>query len=142
MEQFEHEAESTGDAPTDTDAVVSAARTGLGDQLRSVVYFTPSEFEVLYLRRDLYESSVEAFAAKERLVEIERVGFAEHPVRSTLARRTTVYDIGEYEFTVRFHERGFVARLLVGDHGVLFTVDEMDDRAFEEVATAVSRLLA
>jgi hypothetical protein len=137
MEQFER----TGDTPVDTDAIVSAARTGLGDSLRSVVYFTPSTFDVCYLRRDLYESSAEAFTAKERLVEIERVGFAEHPVRSTIARRTAVHDIGEYEFTVRFHERGFVARVLAGDHGVLFTADEMDVRAFEEVATAVCRLI-
>jgi hypothetical protein len=125
-----------------TDAVVSAARTGLGDGLRSVVQFTPSTFDVLYLRRDLYPSADEATAAKEQLVEIERVGFAERPVRDALARRDAVHDIGAYEFTVRFHERGFVVRVLVDDQGILFTADEMDVRAFEEAATAIRRLLA
>lgn len=31
--------------------------------------------------------------------------------------------IGPYEFTVRFHEDGFVVRMLEGDAGVLLTVD-------------------
>jgi len=138
MEQFEDE--SAGEMPAD--AVVSAARTGLGDQLRSVVHFTPSGFDVLYLRRDLYESSAEAVEAKGRLVEIERVGFAERPVRDAVAAPEVTDGIGPYEFTVRFHEGGFVVRVLEGDHGVLFTADEMDVRAFEEIASTVRRLLA
>jgi hypothetical protein len=128
--------------PVDADAVVSAARTSLGDGLRSVVYFTPSTFEVLYVRQDLYDSSAAAAEAKARLVEIERVGFAERPVRDAVAGHETGTDIGPYGFTVRFHERGFVSRVLAGDHGVLFTADEMDVRAFAEAATAVRRLLA
>jgi hypothetical protein len=35
------------------DSLVSATRTSLGDTLRSVVYFTPSAFDVLYVRQDL-----------------------------------------------------------------------------------------
>jgi len=136
MDQFE----PTDARPIDAEALVSAARTGLGDDLRSVVQFTPSDFDVLYVRQDLYDSATEATAAKGRLVEIERVGFAERPVRDAVTRHEP-NDIGPYGFTVRFHDRGFVARVLAGDNGVLFTADEMDSRAFEEVATAVRRLL-
>lgn len=134
MEQFE----TPRDVPVDTEALVSAVRTSLGDDLRRVVYFTPSRFAVLYARQDLADA---ATGATERLVEIEGVGFAERPVRDAAAQHETGTEIGPYAFTVRFHERGFVVRVLVGDHGVLFTADEMDVRAFEEAATAVRRLL-
>ncbi|WP_419181056.1 DUF7522 family protein [Haloarcula rara] len=34
------------------DSVISAARESLGDTLRSVVYFTPSGMDLLYVRQD------------------------------------------------------------------------------------------
>lgn len=124
------------------DSLVSAARTGLGDTLRSVVYFTPSAFDVLYARQDLYGSTADVTEAKSQLVEFERTGFAEGPVRTAIARRDDGSDIGRYEFTVRFHEDGFVVRIIEGDAGVLFTADAMDVRSFEDAATAIRRLLA
>ncbi|MFW6318317.1 MAG: DUF7522 family protein [Halorubrum sp.] len=136
------------DEPFETDCstdlatgVVSAARTSLGDTLRSAVYFTPSAFDVLYLRQDLYRSSDAARAAKRQLVELERVGFAEVPIRTRIAAEGSASDVGPYEFTVRFHEEGFVVRVLQGDVGVLLTTDGMDVNAFEDAATAVRRLL-
>ena len=123
-------------------ALVSAARTGLGDTLRSVVYFTPSSFDVVYLRQELYDSPDAARPAKEPLVELERVGFAEVPVRTATAEREGGSNIGPYEFTVRFHEDGFVIRVLQEDAGVVLTADSMDINAFEDAATAVRRLLA
>jgi hypothetical protein len=122
--------------------LVSATRTSLGDTLRSVVYFTPSAFDVLYVRRDLYRSDEDARRAKAQLVDFERTGFAEGPVRTVLARREDASDIGPYRFTVRFHEDGFVGRLIEGDAGVLVTTDSMDVSAFEEAATAIRGLLA
>ncbi|ELY52984.1 DUF7522 family protein [Natronococcus jeotgali] len=122
--------------------LVSAARTSLGDTLRSVVYFTPSAFDVLYLRQELYGSMETARAAKGKLVELERVGFAEVPVRTAITRREDGTGIGPYEFTVRFHEDGFVVRVLEGDVGTIMTTDSMDLNAFEDAATAVRRLLA
>jgi hypothetical protein len=124
------------------DSLVSAARTSLGDTLRSVVYFTPSAFDVLYTRQDLYEPADSVVAAKSQLVEFERTGFAEGPVRTMIARTRDGPDIGGYEFTVRFHENGFVVRVLQGDSGVLFTADSMDVSAFKEAASAVRGLLA
>jgi hypothetical protein len=127
--------------PGVADSLVSAARTSLGDTLRSVVYFTPSVFDVLYVRRDLYESAAAAREAKSQLVEFERLGFAEKPVRTLLAQQGGGSDIGPYLFTVRFHEDGFVVRILGDDDGVLFTTDSMDVSAFEEAAIAIGRLL-
>jgi hypothetical protein len=122
------------------DGLVSATRTGLGDTLRSVVYFTPSAFDVLYTRRDLYDSADRLTEAKSRLVEFERTGFAEGPVRTAIGHETGS-GIGAYELTVRFHDDGFVARVIQGDAGVLVTTDDMDVTAFEEAATAIRGLL-
>ena len=122
--------------------LVSAARTSLGEALRSVIYFTPSAFDVLYLRQDLYDSPEAVQAAKEQLVELERVGFAEVPVRTTITHQGGETVIGPYEFTIRFHKDGFVVRVLEGDAGSIMTTDSMDLNAFEDAATAVRHLLA
>ena len=138
-------ASTSFDTSIDEDAaesIVSAARTSLGDALRSVVYFTPGAFDVLYTRQDLFDSADEVAAAMSRLVEFERTGFAEGPVRTRIARAGDDAGIGPYEFTVRFHEDGFVVRVIQGDAGVLFTTDGMDVDAFEDAATPIRGLLA
>ncbi|WP_277554006.1 DUF7522 family protein [Halobaculum limi] len=124
-----------------TDAIVTAARTGLGDDLRSVIGFTRDSFDVLYTRSDLYDETTDVRAVKRPLVELERVGFDEIPIRTSTGSGTTADAIGPYSFTVRFHERGFLARVIEDDVGVLLTTDELDVRAFEEAASAVRRLL-
>jgi len=123
------------------DQLVTAARTSLGDTLRSVVFFTPSAFDVLYVRTDLYETPEAAREAKAQLVDMESVGFAEAPLRDAVSgdERAT---IGPYEFTVRFHDDGFVTRVIHGDVGVLLTTDGMDVRAFEEAVTSIETILA
>ena len=128
-------------ASIDSQEIVAAARTGLGDDLRSVIAFTPGSFEVLYTRSDLYGPGADVRAAKRSLVELERVGFAEAPVRTSLSVGEPTSDIGPYSFTVRFHEDGFVARVIEGDRGVLLTTDGLDVRAFREAATAIRALL-
>ena len=123
------------------DSVVSAARTSLGDTLRSVIYFTPGAMDILYVRQDLYESRQRAIEAKARLVEFERVGFAEAPVRSALSVPSATDSIGSYDFTVRVHGEGFVVRVLADDDGILLTTDDMDIDAFEDAAVAIRRFL-
>jgi hypothetical protein len=132
--------ETSLDADT-ADRLVSAIRTGLGDTLRSVVYFTPSAFDVLYRRQGLYDADADARESKARLVEFERTGFAEGPVRTLVAEREGEDPIGRYDFTVRFHRDGFVVRVIQNDAGVLLTADSMDVTAFEDAATAIRRLL-
>ncbi|MFC5279455.1 hypothetical protein ACFPM1_11910 [Halorubrum rubrum] len=131
----------TGIGSDRVDSLVSATRTSLGDSLRSVVYFTPSAFDVLYVRQDLYASDDAAREVKAELVSLEQVGFAERPVRTTIAHRDIGSDIGPYNFTVRFHENGFVVRVLQDDVGVLFTADSMDVSAFEEAISAIRGVL-
>ncbi len=127
----------TGIGGDTAESVVSAARTSLGDSLRSVVYVTPSAFDVLSVRHDRYASDDAAREAKADLADLERVGFAERPVRTRLARRESGSEIGAYGFTIRAHGDGFVVRALEGDAGVLLTADSMDVSAFEEAITAV-----
>ena len=123
------------------DRLVSAARTSLGDTLRSVIYFTDTEMDLLYVRKDLYETRDRALEAKSRLVEFERAGFDEAPVRTVLSVPSEPGSIGSYEFTVRVHDDGFVLRLIGTNAGVLLTTDEIAVDAFEDASSAVSKLI-
>jgi hypothetical protein len=132
----------TGISDELADRILSATRTSLGDTLRSVVYFTPTSFDLLYVRRDLYPSDEAARERKAQLVQLERVGFAERSARTEITHREDGLDIGPYNFTVRFHDDGFVVRVLEGDAGVLFTADSMDVSAFREAISALRGVLA
>jgi hypothetical protein len=125
------------------EGLVRTCRTAVGDSLRSVVYFTPDEFEVLYLRQDLYLDDRErAREVKAEFVQSERVGFDERERYNKIAHEPgTEPDIGAYEFTIRVFSRGFVSRVIVGDHGVLLTTDALDVDVFEDLAVAVRSLL-
>ncbi|CQR49389.1 MULTISPECIES: DUF7522 family protein [Haloferax] len=123
------------------DAIVSTCRTTLGDSLRSVVHFTRDDFDVLYVRRDLYDGDeAAARAAKSELVENERTGFGP---RETYSAGTTgaTPDFGEYEFTLRVFSDGFVGRVVGGDRGVIVTTDELELSEFEEMEVALRRML-
>jgi len=121
--------------------VVTTARTSIGDTLRSVIYFTPDEMDLLYVRSDLYDSRQRALEAKSRLVEFERVGFDEAAVRTALAVPSDPESIGPYDFTVRVHDDGYVVRVLTDDTGVILTSDEIAVESFEDAAVAITRLL-
>jgi hypothetical protein len=133
-------------APTSTaelsDGLVSTARAGIGDTLRSVVYFTPDAFELLYLRKDLYDDRAAALDAKARLVDVERTGFVDGTAYASFEGDGRGPPFGEHEFTLRVFRDGFVGRVIVGDHGVLLTTDEVDVGGFEEVAVTLRKLLA
>ena len=132
----------TGISDEMAETILSATRTSIGDSLRSVVYFTTSAFDLLYVRTDLYPSDEAASERKEQLVQLERVGFAERPSRTDIAHSNDGPDIGPYTFTVRFHDNGFVVRVLEGDSGVLFTTDSMDVSTFREAVSAIRGVLS
>ncbi|MFC6836890.1 DUF7522 family protein [Halomarina ordinaria] len=112
------------------ETLVSAARTAIGDDLRSLVYFTPEEWERLYLRSDLdRDADVERFAANERLA------FAD-------LRAYGTSELGTYQFTIRAFTDGYVVRVVDGEEGTFATTDAMPITLFEEVATALRRTLA
>lgn len=110
--------------------LVSAARTVVGDELRSVTYFTENTVEQLYLREDL-----EADADLVGFADTERLGF----------RSQTDYgdtELGTYRFNIRVFERGYLTRVIVGDHGVFVTTDPMARTRFEELVTALRETLS
>jgi len=130
-------------APTpSSDSVVSAARTTLGDSLRSVITFTPGDYDVVDLRHDLADDPV-GRRLRSEFVDIERFGFTSQGRFNRLsAEHGTEPGIGEYVATIRAFTNGFVTRVIVGDHGVLVTTDEFDIGTFEELAVALRTLLA
>lgn len=109
--------------------LVRAARTATGDELRSLAYFSMNEVEQLYLRDDLVRSAdLLGFA------ETERQGF-----RSQMLYNNT--QLGNYLFTIRVFDNGYLTRVIVGDHGVWVTTDPMPIDRFEELASALAATL-
>ncbi|MFB6106263.1 MAG: hypothetical protein ABEJ70_04745 [Halobacteriaceae archaeon] len=109
--------------------LVSAARAVIGDELRSLTYFTEDGYEQVYLRSDLEQTAdLVGFADNERL------GF-----RSQRAYRRS--ELGSYLFTIRVFEEGFLTRVIVDDHGAWVTTDGMAMDRFEELASAVAGVL-
>ena len=110
--------------------LVSVCRTGIGDELRSVTYFTDDEVEQLYLRSDL-----ERTADLTGFAELERAGF----------RADELYQnsqLGEYQATVRMFDRGYLTRVIYERCGVWITTDTMSMERFEELASSVKPILA
>lgn len=109
--------------------LVRVARTTVGDQLRGVVYFTEAAVEPLYFRGDLDQTAdLVGFAENERL------GF-----RSQLAYNRT--ELGNYQFTIRVFDHGYLTRVIVDDVGVWVTTDSMRIDRFEELASALAAVL-
>jgi hypothetical protein len=110
--------------------LVSTARTVVGDELRSLTYFTADGVEQLYLREDL-----DADADLVGFADVERRGF----------RSQSDYDdteLGTYQFTIRAFEEGYLTRVVDDEQGVFVTTDAMSLSRFEELHAALSRLLS
>lgn len=112
------------------DELISVCRTGVGDELRSITYFTEDQVEQVYLRSDLDRTAdLVGFA------ELERTGF----------RADTMYrnsQLGEYRATVRMFEHGYLTRVVYDRYGVWVTTDSMSMDRFEELAAALKPVLA
>jgi hypothetical protein len=109
--------------------LVSASRATIGDQLRSVTYFGGGGHRQLYLRSDLAsDADIESF------VDHEAVGFE----ANSAYERT---ELGEFRYTIRVFENGFLLRVIVGQHGVFVTTDGLTLRDFDDVATALESIL-
>jgi hypothetical protein len=134
----------TGISEEFADQLVRTCRTAVGDAVRSVIFFTADEFDLLYLRSDLYGGDRErARAAKKKLVENERLGFTTQETYNETADASGIEpDIGEYEFTIRVFSDGFVNRVVVGNHGVIMTTNALHIADFEELAVSLRTILA
>ncbi|MFA9427314.1 hypothetical protein [Natronorubrum sp. A-ect3] len=109
--------------------LVSVCRTAIGDELRSITYFTADDYEQLYLRDDLKQD-----ADLDRFVANERLGF-------TSQQTYGGSELGDYGFTIRVFEHGYVTRVIAGERGVFVTTDPLNMNGFHEVETAVRSVL-
>ena len=110
--------------------IVSAARTAVGDQVRSITYFTGDDHAQLYLRSDLDQD-----ADLAGFVDYESLGSDAH----------TAYhgsELGDYRFTIRVFDHGFLVRITTDDAGVFVTTDGVTIQDFREIAVAVGRILS
>lgn len=116
--------------PETADHIVRAARTAVGDRLRSVTYFTRNDFEQLYLRSDLErDADIASFIGHEWF---------------DFTNTQTAYEgseLGEYRFTIRAFENGYLLRATTDRGGVFITCDGFSMQSFEEVVTALRGLL-
>lgn len=112
------------------DNIVTTARTATGDSLRSVTYFTRANFEQLYLREDLEQD-----ADLNDFVGHEWQGYkqTENAYQES--------ELGEYKFTVRAFENGYLLRVTSERAGVLITTDGLSMNSYEEIAEAIGRML-
>mgnify|MGYP000097275856 FL=1 len=116
--------------PGFADNIVTTARTATGDSLRSVTYFTRANFEQLYLREDLEQD-----ADLNDFVGHEWQGYkqTENAYQES--------ELGEYLFTVRAFENGYLLRVTAERSGVLITTDGLSMSSYEEIAEAIGRML-
>ncbi|MEF8813762.1 MAG: hypothetical protein V5A55_08085 [Halovenus sp.] len=112
------------------DNIVTTARTATGDSLRSVTYFTRSDFDQLYLREDL-----------ERDADLNT--FVGHEWRAYRETENAYQqsELGEHKFTVRAFENGYLLRVAAERRGVLITTDGLSMQSYEEIAEAIKRML-
>lgn len=110
--------------------LVSLCRRALGDGLRSVTYFTPDEFDQLYLRDDLErDADLASFIGVEwREAEITQNAY-EHT------------ELGEHEYTIRAFSNGYLVRVGTEHDGVFATTDQLSIESFESVADQLRALL-
>ena len=123
---------STQLLPEETAAqIVTMCRTAVGDSTRSITYFTPDDYEQLYLREDL-----------ERDADLST--FIGHEWRGFKTVRTAYEgsELGTYRYTIRVFENGFLIRVTSDREGVFVTTDGLTLKDFEELATALDSFLS
>ena len=109
--------------------LLRTCRTTIGEEFRSLTYFTPDEYEHIYLREDL-ERGEDPLV----FVENERQGF-------TSQRTYEWSELGSYRYTIRSFENGNLVRVIVGKHGAYMTTDPLSMDRFDELSEAVTAVL-
>jgi hypothetical protein len=112
------------------DQLVTAARTATGDRLRSVTYFTRTDYDQLYLRGDLaQDADVMSF-----------IGHKWHDFKNT-RNAYQRSELGGYRHTIRVFENGYLLRITTDRDSVFVTTDGLTMSDFEAVASAVLSVL-
>ncbi|ARS91347.1 DUF7522 family protein [Natrarchaeobaculum aegyptiacum] len=112
------------------DRIVTTCRTAIGDSLRSVTYFTRDDYEQVYLRSDL-----------ERDADLST--FIGHEWRGFKTAQTAYEgsELGDYNYTIRVFDNGFLLRVTSQSEGVFVTTDGLTMNDFDAVATAINAFL-
>jgi len=110
--------------------IVRTCRASIGDEVRNVTFITEDDYDIHYVRDDI-DADTEATG----FIEAERRGFA--------SQRTYGWsDMGEYVFTIRAFEDGYIGRVIVDDQGVYVTADALTVDSFTDAAESIRDLLA
>ncbi|GGL52017.1 DUF7522 family protein [Halocalculus aciditolerans] len=117
-----------GDGPRDR--LVTVARTALGDSLRSATYFTHNDYEQIYLRSDL-----------ERDADLMAFIGAEWQDYNVTQGAYSNSELGEYQFTIRAFDNGYLVRITRSDRGVFVTTDGITMQDFRSAAESVDDIL-
>ncbi|GGN11298.1 DUF7522 family protein [Halarchaeum nitratireducens] len=106
------------------------ARTALGDSLRSVTYFTHTDYEQVYLRSDLErDADLSAFIGAEwQSFQLTQDAYAGS-------------ELGEYDYTIRAFSNGYLLRVTTDREGVFLTTDGLTMTDVESCAAALEETL-
>ncbi|GGL29943.1 hypothetical protein GCM10009037_12060 [Halarchaeum grantii] len=106
------------------------ARTAVGDSLRSVTYFTRTDFEQVYLRSDL-----------ERDADLSSFIGAEWQSFQLTQDTYGASELGDYQYTIRAFENGYLLRVTTDREGVFITTDGLTMTDVESCASALEETL-
>lgn len=109
------------------DRLVETCTDIASESLRSIVCFSEDDFEQVFLRDYL-----SADADIQSFVENEREGFQRIPTHEGS-------ELGQYEYTIRRFEGGYLVRVLSQDHGVFVTTNQLPIERYDELAAAIER---
>ncbi|MCH7661985.1 MAG: hypothetical protein IH933_15870 [Euryarchaeota archaeon] len=116
--------------PETADHLVRTARTAIGDSLRSATYFTRDDYEQLYLRSDLEQD-----ADLSTFIGTEWRGFR---ITKDAYQGS---ELGDYNYTIRVFDGGYLVRMTTDREGVLVTTDGITMQDFEALASAIGAVL-
>jgi hypothetical protein len=115
------------------DQLMRSCRTTVGDSLRSVTYFTRDDYVQVYLRGDLEQD-----ADLSSFIGHEWYDFSNTQTAYTYQGS----ELGEYEYTIRAFENGYLVRADVDGGGVLVTTDGITMQGYEELVAAIRGVFA
>lgn len=112
------------------DKLIEPCRERAGDGLRSIAYFTASDYEQLFLRDDLeQDADLTTFIGLER----RESDITENAYRGT--------ELGEHTYTLRRFENGFLLRVATPSNGVFVTTDDLTLAVFDDLAAVLDDVI-
>ena len=109
--------------------ILRTCRAAIGDEVRNVTFIAEDDYDIYYVRDD-----VDAAGEETGFIEAEQRGFA--------SQRTYGWsDMGDYVFTIRAFEDGYIGRVIVGDRGVYVAADALTVDSFTDAADSIRNLL-